>query len=61
MGDCNMACCQDSQVAPVTPVAYVLPTAVTILAANAAVPDLLVAEPDEITRSLAPLSPPPEP
>jgi hypothetical protein len=60
MTDCNMACCQDQERAPITPVAYVLPPTDTNFAAAVLAQHEQLATPDEFSRSESPLSPPPK-
>jgi hypothetical protein len=60
MTDCNMACCQDHERAPITPVAYVLPPSITNFMALVMTQQEKAATLSKFSRSEAPLSPPPE-
>jgi hypothetical protein len=58
MTNCNMACCEDQDRAPITPVAYVLPPSITNSVALVITQQEQVTTPNEFSRSETPLSPP---
>jgi hypothetical protein len=59
MADCTMACCQQQERAPISPVAYVMPPLAALPAPGAAAPNLPASQPNNFPRFIEPLSPPP--